>query len=129
MAVTTTVGRKSFKHVIRSYLVRWQRTLRRGWNNAIDRFRRWRARQMYRLAKDPRWHPILRRCKKWYDVPQNTSFQTIGRCIYCGSNSRLSKEHILAANLGGREVLYKASCEGCRVKTSKIEDNFLESTR
>ena len=59
----------------------------------------------------------------------------IGVCIYCGdTRPPLTREHILPRGLGGNLaptgrsaalVLQKATCERCRLITSKIEDECL----
>jgi len=45
----------------------------------------------------------------------------IGRCIYCLATDRLTDEHIIPHSLGGMWQLLDASCEQCRIITSKIE--------
>lgn len=65
-----------------------------------------------------------------------TDFElNVGACIYCGdTNPPLTREHILPRGLGGNQaptglnaalVLQKATCERCRLITSKIEDECL----
>jgi len=48
-------------------------------------------------------------------------YPPVNRCIYCGSQEDLSKEHILPYALGGRLVLPRASCSRHRDLTSEIE--------
>lgn len=50
---------------------------------------------------------------------------TINKCIYCGGIGE-TDEHIIPAALGGTRKLKKASCESCRVITSKCELNPLK---
>lgn len=46
----------------------------------------------------------------------------VGYCIYCGaSGSDLSEEHVVPLAFGGNIILPEASCEKCRVITSKFE--------
>jgi hypothetical protein len=52
--------------------------------------------------------------------------QTIGRCIYCGTDdNRLSDEHIIPSALNGEWVLNAASCQKCADVTSHIELRLL----
>ncbi len=53
----------------------------------------------------------------------------VGTCIYCGSTSDLTNEHIVPAALNGNQVLADASCEACRVETSRYETRYLKSIR
>lgn len=48
-------------------------------------------------------------------------YPKFGSCIYCGSTDQLSDEHIVPISLGGDIVLPDASCESCRVITSRFE--------
>lgn len=51
-------------------------------------------------------------------------FFNIGKCIYCGDTDvPLTKEHVIPLSLKGEMTLAKASCEKCRVITSKYERN------
>ncbi len=52
-------------------------------------------------------------------------YNTINQCIYCGSLSNLTKEHVLPYGLGGDIILEKASCEICRDITCKLEQRLL----
>lgn len=65
-----------------------------------------------------------------------TDFElNVGACIYCGDkNPPLTREHILPRGLGGNQaptglnaalVLQKATCEQCRLITSRIEEACL----
>jgi hypothetical protein len=54
-------------------------------------------------------------------------YDAVGGCIYCGSTSSLSDEHIVPLGLGGRWVLPKASCRDCAKKTSSAELAFLRT--
>ncbi len=49
------------------------------------------------------------------------SYGATNVCIYCGSNERLSDEHIIPLGLGGRFVLPRASCANCAALTSAFE--------
>jgi hypothetical protein len=51
--------------------------------------------------------------------PRN--YQPVGECIYCGSVSNLTKEHIIPFFAGGRWVLPEASCKKCAAITGKFE--------
>jgi hypothetical protein len=50
---------------------------------------------------------------------------SIGQCIYCGSTSGLTKEHIIPYALQGDWVLNKASCISCAKLTGKLEQRIL----
>ena len=52
--------------------------------------------------------------------PEKT-YAAVNRCIYCGTNEKLSDEHIIPFGLGGRWVLPKSSCAECAKKTSAFE--------
>jgi hypothetical protein len=45
----------------------------------------------------------------------------VGRCIYCGTTESLSDEHVIPLGLGGRSILYDASCQSCANITSAFE--------
>jgi hypothetical protein len=45
----------------------------------------------------------------------------IGKCVYCASDSQLSKEHIVPRGLNGHLYLDAATCEDCRRATEKFE--------
>jgi HNH endonuclease len=49
----------------------------------------------------------------------------IGSCIYCGSESTLSDEHVIPFGLGGNIILEKASCKMCADITSNLELKLL----
>lgn len=49
-----------------------------------------------------------------------------GFCIYCGSQERLSDEHIIPFSLGGTQVIKKASCKNCEDITKKFEGVFTQ---
>src|ERR1700730_12837576 len=49
------------------------------------------------------------------------SFTPFGRCIYCPCDQGLTDEHVVPLALGGKWILPDASCEICRVKTSRFE--------
>ena len=56
-------------------------------------------------------------------LPEHPSrrYPPVGKCIYCGSTTGLSDEHIIPLGLGGRFVLPMASCRRCSNKTSSFE--------
>ncbi len=49
------------------------------------------------------------------------TFDSIGRCIYCGSSEGLSDEHIIPYSLGGDYVFKRSSCPACAKITSREE--------
>jgi hypothetical protein len=51
--------------------------------------------------------------------------QPVMECIYCGSQERLSDEHIIPYGLSGDLVLKKASCHECAKSTSQLEQQLL----
>lgn len=59
-------------------------------------------------------------------LPSHSSRQyaSVGKCIYCGSKERLTREHIIPYSAGGRWVLPEASCRDCAVVTGAIEGEF-----
>lgn len=61
------------------------------------------------------------------NLPIQASMQhpIIGSCIYCGSKSKLSDEHVLPYGLGGKLVLKKASCVDCARVTARLEERLL----
>ncbi len=58
-------------------------------------------------------------------VPATTR---IGECIYCGSKTNLTKEHIVPYGLGcpSEWILYEGSCQGCARITSAFERDVLK---
>ena len=52
-------------------------------------------------------------------------FQSVGRCIYCGSTESLSNEHVIPLGLGGTLILPKASCPSCADVTGAFEQRLL----
>lgn len=51
------------------------------------------------------------------------------QCIYCGvKGDDLSKEHLLALALGGKQVLYRASCPAHAQLTSELEHRVARGT-
>ena len=52
-------------------------------------------------------------------------FKSVGQCIYCGSKSGLTREHIVPFGLQGNWVLPKASCKKCAAITSELERKIL----
>ena len=59
--------------------------------------------------------------------PEPRTYAPFGKCVYCGSATELSDEHIIPFGLGGRWVLPKASCNVCSVKTSRVERTCLRT--
>lgn len=53
------------------------------------------------------------------------SYPAIGRCIYCGSNNGLEKEHIIPYALNGSAVLPDSSCRDCAKITGQFEQSVL----
>jgi hypothetical protein len=51
----------------------------------------------------------------------------VGACIYCGAGGGLTKEHVIASALGGRDELHSASCGKCQSTTSLIERRIAQS--
>jgi hypothetical protein len=51
-----------------------------------------------------------------------------GRCIYCGAEGDLTKEHIVPFALNGNSVLPDASCKRCAAITSKFELHVLRGS-
>ena len=51
----------------------------------------------------------------------------IGKCIYCGTTSDLTDEHIIPHGLAGPWKLLKASCKECNKITSKFERDVLKN--
>lgn len=60
-------------------------------------------------------------------MPPSESAATryIGQCIYCGSSSGLSDEHVVPYGLAGPWKLKKASCQNCSSITSAFERDIL----
>ncbi len=58
-------------------------------------------------------------------ILNSVKYPPVGRCIYCGDTSRLSREHILPFGLSGTAELPDASCERCRKITGQIEQIVL----
>lgn len=55
-----------------------------------------------------------------------TTRMRVGRCIYCRSTEPpLTREHIFPQGLAGRDFLIDATCEPCRLITSKVEEYVL----
>lgn len=53
------------------------------------------------------------------------SFNVIGRCIYCGSEKNLQKEHIIPYALGSDTILPQSSCQSCAKITGHFEQVVL----
>ncbi|AWI89220.1 hypothetical protein C0214_13695 [Methylobacterium sp. DM1] len=49
------------------------------------------------------------------------TYPSLGKCIYCGADKKLSREHIIPFGLGGNLVFTGASCEQCAKATSDFE--------
>lgn len=56
---------------------------------------------------------------------KNEVFKPVGQCIYCGSKSALTREHIVPFGLQGTWVLPKASCRKCAAVTGELERKIL----
>jgi hypothetical protein len=50
----------------------------------------------------------------------------VGKCIYCGSTTNLSDEHVVPRGLGGEWVLKKASCQKCAGIISRFETDIIK---
>ena len=62
-------------------------------------------------------------------VKKNQSpYPFIDKCIYCGSEEDLRKEHTIPYSLNGLLLLKKASCETCATITSRFEGSFMHDT-
>ena len=48
-------------------------------------------------------------------------YSAVGSCIYCGSTTDLTREHIIPAGLSGTTTLPKSSCKLCAQITGKVE--------
>src|ERR1700722_327750 len=48
-------------------------------------------------------------------------YPALNRCMYCGSMSGLSDEHVVPFGLGGRVIVPKSSCTDCAKKTGRFE--------
>lgn len=48
-------------------------------------------------------------------------YSAVGSCIYCGSTTELTREHIIPAGLSGTTTLPKSSCKLCAQITGKVE--------
>ena len=60
--------------------------------------------------------------KKPYPTSHIT-FKPVGKCIYCGSVERLTREHIVPKALNGTMILPASSCHACGVITTKFEQS------
>jgi len=57
------------------------------------------------------------------------TYPPVGRCIYCGrSDTKLTKEHIVAEALGGKLILPKATCLECAKSTCRAETHCFHKT-
>jgi hypothetical protein len=63
---------------------------------------------------------VMSRTSPW-QVAGDHTFPPVGRCIYCGSTSNLSDEHIVPLSLNGGWILPNASCSECATITSAFE--------
>ena len=54
-------------------------------------------------------------------------FASPGKCIYCGTSSDLSDEHIIPFALGGKLVLEKSSCPSCAKIISDFEQTCMRT--
>jgi HNH endonuclease len=57
--------------------------------------------------------------------PYNIHSTTVGHCVYCGSKTDLTKEHIIPFGLGGDQTLLDGSCGECAEKTKRFEQDCL----
>lgn len=62
---------------------------------------------------------------KVLEIRNATRLSPVGFCIYCGSTSNLSDEHVVPFGLGGNAILPKASCRRCSDITSAFEGKVL----
>jgi hypothetical protein len=53
------------------------------------------------------------------------TYPAFGRCIYCGSNDGLEKEHIVPYALNGSAILPKSTCRECAKITGQFEQSVL----
>ena len=60
--------------------------------------------------------------------PTSRRFNTVGLCIYCGSDTDLTDEHIIPEGMGGREILPKSSCRPCATITGRFEQAVMRQT-
>ncbi len=51
----------------------------------------------------------------------------IGECIYCGSKTNLTREHIVPYGLGGQWIIHGGSCQECAKITSAFEEDVLRN--
>ena len=59
------------------------------------------------------------------EVREATRFEAVGHCIYCGSNSDLTDEHMIPFALAGNLILPDSSCRACAKITSDFERRVL----
>jgi hypothetical protein len=116
-----------FRHRLRSGLVRLWRRTKRAAQRFDTRFRRYRIVVLIFVIRTtfPGLWPLHRYFSHWFQGTGTSPHQFVDRCIYCGSTKQLSNEHIIPINLGGNYVLYRASCESCRLKIHPIETKCL----
>lgn len=119
-----------FRHWLRSRRTRLQRGIKRAVQNVRASARDLRIVLAVRLfRKFPslvRWYPYV---FHWFLGDEDAPPKIMNQCIYCDSTTQLSDEHIVPINLGGHSVLYKASCECCRLKIHPVETEFLKYFR
>jgi hypothetical protein len=66
--------------------------------------------------------PLLSKSRR-YDP--NHGYAPVGRCIYCGTDQGLTREHIIPLGLSGDRTLPQASCVVCAKITGEIEKKCL----
>jgi hypothetical protein len=82
-----------------------------------------------RLPRRYRNKILYHRTDPWFASSGASPYQHVNRCIYCRRTERLTNEHVVAINLGGDRVLFKACCEECRRKIHPVETHCLGSMR
>jgi hypothetical protein len=117
-----------FRHKIRSFVVNRWRYVKRVARNYTASAKTFGNDLIVTVVQ---WmpHHWRRHRYTWYLtrwlVSEESIHQFPGRCIYCGSTKRLSNEHALPEGFGGMRILYKGSCECCRLKIFPVEKECL----
>lgn len=63
--------------------------------------------------------------KKQINDFSKCTYKPVGRCIYCGSEKNLEKEHIIPYALGSDVILPKSTCRKCAKITGSFEQIVL----
>ena len=63
--------------------------------------------------------------KKQINDFSKCTYKPVGRCIYCGSEKNLEKEHIIPYALGSDVILPKSTCRNCAKITGHFEQEVL----